>query len=78
MPVYVLHQPLIIGLAVHVVAIPAGLPLKLTLLLAGATVATFAAHHLVVRRSPLLRRLLSGKEVGARRRRPAAAGVPVG
>jgi glucan biosynthesis protein C len=66
MPVYVLHQPIIILLAVPVVALPAGVPVKLALLLAGSTAATFGAYHLA-RRSRILLRLLGAKPDGPSR-----------
>jgi fucose 4-O-acetylase-like acetyltransferase len=74
MPVYVLHQPAIIFLAVPAVALPAPTPVKLGLLLTGATAATLAVHHLVVRRSATLRALLGGRRAsrGRARRRAAA------
>jgi surface polysaccharide O-acyltransferase-like enzyme len=66
MPVYVLHQPLIILLAVPVVALPAGVPAKLALLLGASTAATVGAYHLA-RRSPLMLRLLGAKAAGPSR-----------
>lgn len=65
MPVYVLHQPLIIFLAVPLVALPVGVPAKLALLLAGSTAATVGAYHLLVRRSDRLSALLGSKRVRA-------------
>ncbi|HEX8646985.1 MAG TPA: acyltransferase [Thermoleophilaceae bacterium] len=64
MPVYVLHQPIIILLAVPVVGLGAGAAVKLPLLLAASTTATLGAY-LLVRRSRVLRRLL-GARVGPR------------
>lgn len=66
MPVYVLHQPVIILLAVPIVALPAGVPVKLALLLGASTAATVGAYHLA-RRSPLLLRLLGAKAAGPSR-----------
>jgi glucan biosynthesis protein C len=66
MPVYVLHQPIIILLAVPVVALPAGVPVKLALLLGASSAATVGAYHLL-RRSPLLLRLLGAKADGRSR-----------
>jgi hypothetical protein len=71
MPVYVLHQPIIILLAVPVVALPAGVPVKLGLLLGASTAATVGAYHLA-RRSPRLLRLLGAKPA-ARSRSGAAS-----
>jgi glucan biosynthesis protein C len=68
MPVYVLHQPLIVFLAVPVVALPIGVPLKLGLLLGASTAATVGAYHLVVRRSRVLQRLLGAKPARLRER----------
>jgi glucan biosynthesis protein C len=66
MPVYVLHQPIIILLAVPAIALPVGVPAKLALLLAASTAATFGAYHLT-RRSRLLLRLLGAKPAGPSR-----------
>lgn len=66
MPVYVLHQPIILALAVPVVALPAGVPVKLALLLATSTAVTVTAYH-VARRSPLLLRLLGARAGGSHR-----------
>ena len=71
MPVYVLHQPLIILLALPVVALPLGVPAKLGLLVAASTAATVGAYH-AARRSPLLLRLL-GARAAARSRSGAAS-----
>jgi peptidoglycan/LPS O-acetylase OafA/YrhL len=60
MPVYVLHQPIIIGLALPVVGLTAGVPVKLGVLLGASTAATLAAYGLA-RRSPTLMRLLGSK-----------------
>lgn len=62
MPVYVLHQPLIIVLAVPAVALPAGVPAKLALLLGASTAATVGAYHLAVRRSRGLQTLLGARK----------------
>lgn len=67
MPVYVLHQPIIIALAAPVVALPAGVPVKLALLLTGSSALTIGAY-LLVRRSGTLRRLLGTRAA------PRAAG----
>jgi glucans biosynthesis protein C len=69
MPVYVLHQPIIIGLAAPIVAMPAGVPAKLALLLAGSSALTLGAY-LLVRRSGALLRLL-----GARAAAPSRSGA---
>ena len=71
MPVYVLHQPAIIFLAVPIVALPVGVPVKFALLLTTATAATLGAYELFVCRSPLLRRLLGGRRTERRSARPA-------
>jgi glucans biosynthesis protein C len=60
MPVYVLHQPIILLLAVPVVGLSAGVPAKLGLLCGASTAATLAAYGLA-RRSPTLLRLLGAK-----------------
>jgi fucose 4-O-acetylase-like acetyltransferase len=73
MPVYVLHQPLIVFLAVPVVALPLGAPVKLAVLLAGSTVATIGAYHLAVRRSRRLSALLGSKAPTRRGLTPARA-----
>jgi glucan biosynthesis protein C len=69
MPVYVLHQPIIILLAVPIAGIPAGVPVRLGLLFAGSTAATVAAYGLV-RRSQTLLRLLGSKPA-----RPSRSGA---
>jgi glucan biosynthesis protein C len=66
MPVYVLHQPLIILLAVPVVGLSAGVPVKLGLLLGASTAATVGAYHLA-RRSRTLMRLLGSRGAGPSR-----------
>jgi surface polysaccharide O-acyltransferase-like enzyme len=63
MPVYVLHQPIILLLALPAIALPAGVPVKLGLLVGASTAATVGAYHLV-RRSPLALRLLGAKAAG--------------
>jgi surface polysaccharide O-acyltransferase-like enzyme len=73
MPVYVLHQPLIILLAVPTVALPAGAAVKLPLLVATSTTATLGAY-LLVRRSRTLRQLL-GARVGPRAESPRRSGA---
>ena len=71
MPVYVLHQPLIIVLAVPIVDLSVGVALKFPLLLGSAVAATLGAHHFAVRKSPVLRTLLGAKRAGNRTaRRP--------
>jgi glucans biosynthesis protein C len=60
MPVYVLHQPIILLLAVPVVGLPLGVGPKLGLLLGASTAATVGAYHLA-RRSRLAMRLLGAK-----------------
>lgn len=64
MPVYVLHQPIILLLALPVVALPAGVPVKLGLLLGASSAATIGAYQLA-RRSPMLLRLLGSRAAGA-------------
>jgi glucans biosynthesis protein C len=66
MPVYVLHQPVIILLAVPVVGLGAGVPAKFALLVGASTAGTLAAYHLM-RRSPRLMRLLGSKPAGPSR-----------
>jgi fucose 4-O-acetylase-like acetyltransferase len=66
MPVYVLHQPLIIMLALPVVGLSAGVPVKLGLLLGASTAATVGAYHLA-RRSRTLMRLLGSRGAGPSR-----------
>ncbi len=66
MPVYVLHQPLIIVLAVPIVGLPVGVALKFSLLLASAAAATLGAYHLAVRKSLVLRTLLGAKRIANR------------
>jgi peptidoglycan/LPS O-acetylase OafA/YrhL len=60
MPVYVLHQPIIILLALPIVGLSAGVPLKLGLLVGASTAATLVAYGLA-RRSPALLWLLGAK-----------------
>jgi glucans biosynthesis protein C len=75
MPVYVLHQAAIVAAATAVVALPAGIPVKFALVLAGGTAATVGAYHLLVRRSAVLRALLGTKGAppeGRRRKRGRA------
>lgn len=55
MPVYVLHQPVVVVLAWAIVGLPLGIAAKFVLLLAAATVGTAAAYELVVRRIGPLR-----------------------
>jgi glucan biosynthesis protein C len=76
MPVYILHQLAIVGLATGVVTLDAPIPAKFALLLGGATAATLATYQLLVRRRPSMRALLGVKgrrPVTAARRRLAAA-----
>jgi glucan biosynthesis protein C len=61
MPVYVIHQVVIVLLAWPAVALGASIPAKLGLVLSGSTVLTLGAYHLVVRRSRVLQRLLGAK-----------------
>ncbi|HEX8745306.1 MAG TPA: acyltransferase [Thermoleophilaceae bacterium] len=71
LPVYVLHQPIIIGLALPIVGMSAGVPVKLGLLLAASTATTLAAYH-AARRSPALLRLLGARPAAASRRGAAS------
>lgn len=77
MPVYVLHQLAVVGLATGVVKLDAPIPVKFALLLGGATATTLAAYQLVARKRPVVRSLLGvkGRRAGraVRRGRLAAA-----
>lgn len=66
MPVYVVHQPIIVLLAVPVVGMDVGVAAKLGLLVTASTAATLAAYRLA-RRSPALLRLLGSKPAGPSR-----------
>jgi surface polysaccharide O-acyltransferase-like enzyme len=71
MPVYVLHQPIIILLALPIVGLPAGVPLKLGLLVGASTAATLLAYRLAQRSSTLL--WLLGSKPAVRTRSGAAS-----
>jgi len=72
-PVYVLHQLAVVGVAVVVTRLALGIPLKLALTVAGATLLTLAAYVLLVRPSRTLRWLLAMKPLPVRARAARAA-----
>jgi len=55
MPVYVLHQPVLVLLASVVVVLPLGIPAKFGMLVAAATILTATVYELLIRRVGLLR-----------------------
>jgi glucans biosynthesis protein C len=71
MPVYVIHQVVIVLLAWPVVTLELGIPAKLGLVFAGGSALTLGAYHVAVRRSPLLQRLLGAKGAATGRGRAA-------
>jgi uncharacterized protein (DUF2147 family)/peptidoglycan/LPS O-acetylase OafA/YrhL len=64
-PIYVLHQPVVVVLAVAVVALPFGIVAKFALLLAGSVAVTLALYHFGVRPFGPPRRLLGMKALRA-------------
>lgn len=71
MPVYVLHQMAVVGVAFVVIDLPLGIPAKLALVVTGAVVLTLVVYRFVVRPLPLLRALTGMKA------RPAMLGRKV-
>lgn len=59
MPVYVLHQVAVVGVAFVVIELPLGIAAKLGMVVAGAVALTLSAYEVFVRHVPLLR-LLTG------------------
>jgi len=57
-PVYILHQPAVVGAALLIVPLPLAIPVKLALTIAASTLATLAVYEIVIRRVPFLRFLL--------------------
>jgi peptidoglycan/LPS O-acetylase OafA/YrhL len=64
-PVYVLHQPVIVFLAVGVTQLPLGVAAKFALLLASSIAMTVALFHFVVRRQGILRFVLGMKPLAS-------------
>ena len=66
LPVYVLHQPVVVAVAYGVVGLPGPIIVKYTLIVAGSLVAVLALYELLVRRTRPTRFLLGMRTVAPR------------
>ncbi|GGN79070.1 hypothetical protein GCM10011579_063030 [Streptomyces albiflavescens] len=66
LPLYVLHQPIVVAVAYGVVGMDASIPVKYALIVAASLCLTLAAYDLLVRRTPVTRFLFGMRPGGPR------------
>ncbi|MFG3256530.1 acyltransferase [Streptomyces sp. NPDC048172] len=71
LPLYVLHQPIVVAVAYGVVGLEAPMAVKYLLIVAASLAGTFAAYELLVRRTPVTRFLFGMRTGRSERPQPS-------